>query len=173
METQLDYDNEYSDNDNSNSIYSDDDYDTLDRIYEEEAEYIYTEKKNNEYVIGIGMIIKDGIFVNGISKNGFFENSYNNIIKYLFYYSVIFVDNPVINIFKLNIVDDCFIAVRKTIWICLLQRHWKKIYKKKMEIVKKRKEINSLSFFQIYGKWHSSVKNIPTIRGMLSCYSKS
>ena len=61
-----------------------------------------------------------------------------------------------------------YIAIIKTIWIRLIQRTWKKIYKEKKKIIQKRFNIESLNYKQIYGCWPDNCKNMPKINGMLS-----
>ena len=149
---------------------TDDEYDIINEIYEDEYEYLDSYKEDNEYVIGIGMIIKDGIFITGISNKSFFKYNLRYIILYLHYYSVIFVRKPILNVFKLAIINDMYIAIKKTFWISLCQRHWKKIYKEKKDIFLKRKKISSLIHFETYGCYPKGMNYIPSIRGMLYFY---
>jgi hypothetical protein len=60
------------------------------------------------------------------------------------------------------------IAILKTCWIRLIQRTWKNIYKKRMTIIKKRCNLNSLKYKEIYGKWPNNCNEYPCLKGMLS-----
>jgi len=152
-------------------MISDEEYDIIDEIYEEEIDYLDSNKENNQYVLGIGMIIKNGIFIAGVSNKTFFKYDLKNIISYLKCYSIIFVRNPTLNIFKLVIVDDVYIGIKKTFWISICQRHWKKIFREKKEIFSKRKRASSILHFQTYGFYPIGMRCMPSIRGMLNAYN--
>jgi hypothetical protein len=59
------------------------------------------------------------------------------------------------------------IAIIKTIWIKLIQRTWKNIFKKRKEIILKRCNPFSLRYREIYGKWPKDCSNYPTLKGMM------
>lgn len=61
------------------------------------------------------------------------------------------------------------VGIKKTIWIKLIQRTWKNIYKKRELIIKKRCHSNSLSYRDLTGKWPNDCINYPGLKGMLSC----
>jgi len=63
-------------------------------------------------------------------------------------------------------------AIKKTIWIKLIQRTWKKIYKKRLEIIKIWCNPNSLMHRELYGKWPNGSRILPSINGMLYYLSK-
>ena len=58
-------------------------------------------------------------------------------------------------------------CVKKTIWIRLIQRTWKNVYKKRQAILIKRYNIHSLKHKEINGKWPANCSELPTINGML------
>jgi hypothetical protein len=62
--------------------------------------------------------------------------------------------------------DEC-VCIIKTFWLKLVQRAWKKIYKQRMLIQKKRRMPNSLLYRQITAKWPDNCNYMPSIRGML------
>jgi hypothetical protein len=62
--------------------------------------------------------------------------------------------------------DEC-VCIIKTFWLKLIQRAWKKIYKQRMTIQKKRHMPSSLLYRQITAKWPDDCKYMPSIRGML------
>jgi hypothetical protein len=63
-------------------------------------------------------------------------------------------------------------AVKKTIWIKLIQRTWKNIYKKRQEIFKKRCNPYSLMHREVHGKWCNNICTMPSINGMLHYLNK-
>jgi hypothetical protein len=62
--------------------------------------------------------------------------------------------------------NEC-IAIKKTIWIRLIQRNWKKIMKQRTIILDERQHYKSLHYREIYGIWDITCRNLPTIKGML------
>jgi hypothetical protein len=69
--------------------------------------------------------------------------------------------------------SDYCISILKTIWLKLIQRVWKKIYKEKKLIISLRRNINSLKHREIYGKWPNNCLIYPTLKGMLSNLSRA
>lgn len=68
---------------------------------------------------------------------------------------------------KRHVVSGCeeySLVVKKTMWIKLIQRVWKKIYKMRCEILCDRKKPRNIIYWQIYGGWKNK---LPTIHGML------
>jgi len=62
--------------------------------------------------------------------------------------------------------QEC-VAILKTFWIKLIQRTWKKIYKKRSIIFALRMLPNSLIYKQIHNKWPDSCANLPSLKGLL------
>lgn len=62
-------------------------------------------------------------------------------------------------------VDDYCLAVKKTIWIKLIQRAWKKAYAKRIQIMKMP---STLIYRQTHGYW----PKMPNLVGMLSGLSR-
>jgi len=54
------------------------------------------------------------------------------------------------------------VAIIKTLWLRLIQRTWKRIYKKRLEIIY---SFDNLRHIEFTGKW---IQRLPTLRGMLS-----
>ena len=61
-----------------------------------------------------------------------------------------------------------FIAIKKTIWIKLIQRTWKTVLKKREIIIKKRCHIKAILHREIKGTWPKDCCNYPGLKGMLS-----
>jgi hypothetical protein len=60
------------------------------------------------------------------------------------------------------------IAIIKTLWIKLIQRKWKKVFKQRQQIMKTRMRPYSLYNREITGKWESNCVKLPGLKGMLS-----
>lgn len=145
-------------------------------IYNMEQEFIDSEKKNGQYIIGLsapGYNSNGSIFASGVTASTFFAFPYKHILKYLFYYSIITVQKPIVDIIKIHMdEDECLISIRKTFWLCLIQRHWKKLFAEKKGIIHGRMTIRSILYFQINGKYPKELRELPHIHGLLSCYSR-
>jgi hypothetical protein len=64
------------------------------------------------------------------------------------------------------------VAILKTIWIRIIQRVWKKIFKERQDILKKRMLYSSLYYREVYGKWSYKCNYMPGIYGMLNSLKK-
>ena len=62
--------------------------------------------------------------------------------------------------------DEC-VCIIKTFWLKIIQRTWKKIFKIRQQMIKRRFRPDSLLYMQITGKWPEECVNMPSIRGML------
>jgi len=62
--------------------------------------------------------------------------------------------------------DEC-VCVIKTIWLKVVQRAWKKIYKIRNEIKQLRCRPDSIMYRQFCGRWPQNCSYLPSIRGML------
>jgi hypothetical protein len=59
------------------------------------------------------------------------------------------------------------IAILKTFWLRIIQKKWKKIYKIRKNIIKKRCCLSNLSTREIRGQWPKICLNLPGLKGML------
>jgi hypothetical protein len=64
------------------------------------------------------------------------------------------------------------VSVIKTIWIKLIQRAWKKIYKIKKDTIQKRSTITAINYRKVTGTWPDNCKYLPTLKGMLNKLSR-
>ena len=160
---ETDYDSDYSLDDSS--------YDELDLIYRND--YVKLKYKiNKKYYIGLSEIKRNLlILANAITPETFFKYSYQDVLRYLYEYSIFETTDPRIDILQLNIVNGTYCVVKKTYWIRIIQRHWKKNYKKKCDMLLQRGSIFSQNEFSINGKYPTKIRNLPSIYGMLSQYS--
>lgn len=98
--------------------------------------------------------------INQLSHHKFIRN-YHNIIT-----------NP--NYIKPEIGEKIYlpsghcVCIIKTIWLKLVQRAWKKTYKNKIDIIKKRCSIYAIRTREITGNWPDNCRYLPNIRGILS-----
>lgn len=163
----------------------------LDEMYEFEQEYDEEEKENGKYFIGVYVYMKDirmlrsGDIVEyseklylrmAISVKLFHKYEYKYIHKYLCsaipYCHHEDKSNLNLNIMKLDIVDDGLYLVQiKTIWIKLVQRHWKKVIRIRKETTNKRIQ-NRLREVILGEKRQNHVYYYPTLKGMLFEYVK-
>jgi hypothetical protein len=60
------------------------------------------------------------------------------------------------------------ICILKTFWLRLIQRTWRKIFKKRCNMFQIRHTLKSIRYREIHGKWPIECANMPTIHGMLS-----
>jgi len=177
------------DDNSSYSDYENDDYDgryeLLNEMYDFETEFDLQEKENDKYYLGMYMSIKDVrlmssgflvgekpilFFGNAISTELFFRYKYSQVITYM--KSIIMCRNstPVIDIMQLKISDDgLYLAIIKTYWISLIQRHWKKIMKQKKEYIELQKNIQYIRNREISNK---QKRPRFSIIGMLSMYQQ-
>ena len=65
------------------------------------------------------------------------------------------------------------ICVKKTIWIRLVQRTWKKIFKLRQEIIMRRHQPRHLFYRGITGSWAVECNRLPSIRGLLAPLKQS
>jgi len=111
----------------------------------------------------------------------YFKNNLNNfgnsiqdeLLKHEIYpnYSNIVTNNNYISleIYEIKCLPTLeTIGIRKTIWIKLIQRRWKKIYQERLNIINKRKSINSLKYREQHGKWENEINYLPSIRDIIN-----
>jgi hypothetical protein len=60
------------------------------------------------------------------------------------------------------------VGILKTFWIKIIQRTWKKIMKKRRDIMNIRKNISSLRYRELNGRWPSNCNDMPGLNGMLT-----
>lgn len=72
-----------------------------------------------------------------------------------------------IEIAKLNYLpgNECS-AIFKTFWLKIVQRRWKKIYKKRREIKEKRKNHSSIIYHNRTGSWPGNLNYLPSLIDM-------
>jgi hypothetical protein len=155
--------------------YSDDydDIDIIDEIYSREQIFLDSEKQHKKYYIGLSKHDKfqTNILLNAISAKSFYKYSFIHVLKYLYYYSLVRLYQPNVEIMKLYILNDgTYSVVLKTHWIRLIQRHWRKALQIRILIMKKQMLVHSLYYREIHGKFPNGFNKLPTLYGLMNQY---
>ncbi len=155
--------------------YTDDaDIDMYENIYDEEHEYdddYEQEFHDNTYYLGICAHDKDingWLLASTIKPQTLYKFPYNSVVDYLNNYSII-TKNQLINpdILHLSFQGiqpfELYTVVKKTFWLKLIQRTWKKI-------CQQRKEMLKPNLIQYLHKRTLGIRQppIPGLYGMLS-----
>ena len=127
-----------ADSDNDSDI-SDDNDTIYDDIYDAEEDFLDTQRTDGEYVLGVYRIVRGvPLYAIGLTPHTFLRHDYNTVIRYLRLYSVIKLFNAEVSILKIvksiHVVTSTisFItteAINKTIWLRLVQRHWRRAFR--------------------------------------------
>ena len=59
------------------------------------------------------------------------------------------------------------VGIIKTFWIKIIQRTWKKIMKRRREVINIRKSLSSIRYRELNGRWPLNCNDIPGLNGML------
>ena len=180
-------DDEEQDSDNESIINSDygepndeeedHDNDTIyDEIYNAEEEFLDREREAGEYVLGMfRMVWGIPTYAIGITPHSFFRHTYMNVVRYLRMYSIMRLEQFDIHILKIvkkkhRISQTiCFYTtevVNKSIWLKLVQRHWKSAFQRF-----RARQINTIWELQGCGKMFSQRKGGKVgLRGLMNAY---
>jgi predicted nucleic-acid-binding protein len=163
------YDETDSDTDNESLYESHEHDDELDKIYKHDYT-ILKYKQNKKYYIGLVALI-DSVYLlaHSVTPKSLFKYSYRDVITYLHTYSIIYVKRPKIDVFQLYITENNYSVIIKTHWIRLIQRHWKKVYKNRTDILRKRAMSCNHYPNSVFNKYSNN--QLPGLRGMLSHYA--
>ena len=87
--------------------------------------------------------------------------NYDNIMRNKKYFTI--------DIFEMKCLPTLeIIGVKKTFWIRMIQRRWKKLYKERLNIIKKRKNPVAIKHCQLHGKWGHGLSYLPSIRDIIN-----
>lgn len=150
------------------SEMSDSDSD-MDDMFDYDNDFNDEERINGNYYIGLCREMFNGnyIFSSAISPSLFLRSSYHNSLQYLIYNSIIVMNVPEIEILQLYIKNNSFYVVKKTFWLRMVQRNWKRVLRERETIYKKRCRIQSILYKEVYGQFPNTCRNLPTLKGML------
>ena len=147
-----------------------------------EEEFLDSDKHDGQYVIGLTsgatnmMIgaIDNGILASEVTPGTFFKYSYVAILYYLVYSSIFHIPGPKkIDIIKIHITQDhVYLAITKTHWLRLIQRHWKRAFKERKSVIALRSNPRNVFYFQYNGRYPEGMNYLPQLLGLLSCYNK-
>lgn len=162
----------YNDNNNYNFNSLDDEIiDMVDEIYATDHEHSFMEKKDKHYYLGIyEHCSNDNLFImtNSISANTYFKFSHEDCLQYLYWYGITMSVEPNLQLLQLHINDDqVYTVVLKTFWLKIIQRKWKNIYKKRMEVLNVRKRAQSIFHKETTGQWPVHANYFTGLKGML------
>lgn len=112
----------------------------------------YTKYSQREYI--------NRIYLHQINhlKHEFIKN-YKNIVLRPYYLSP-----QIAKIVRLSGDED--VAILKTFWIRCIQRCWKNLYRRRKEIISKRKAITSLIYKELHGIWPGNCRLYPQAKGL-------
>jgi hypothetical protein len=175
----IDSDNETNSETDTESRHDTDDESDIESdygdIFHEEQYHLDMDKHDNKYYIGIANYNHyRNIYLmsNSVSVGSFLKFPFYRILDYLYVYSIIkpifFKYETGIEIMKTHYLEDSSLSViLKTHWLRIVQRNWKRIYKQRKEIFKKRCSISSLYQWQITRRYPEGLNSLPSIIGML------
>jgi hypothetical protein len=152
------------------------DRDNLEQIERLDANQLYSEKENGRYYIGLCKYMRNPkiyLMANTVSVKIFFKFEFQRIFRYLNCYCSMMIPNAKVEIMQLQILEDqTYSVVLKTHWLRLIQRHWKKAYKKRSSIIKSLRSPGVLKYREINGCFPYGLNKIPSIWGLLRDYAK-
>lgn len=152
-----------SDDDDDESMDNDDDDESLDEPHH-----------NKQYFIGLCKLIRpDNYFImlSVISSQLFFRYSEPAIRAYLECASILYVHNAAIDIMKIEFSNYGSIAViKKTYWIRLVQRCWRSVLRRRMEIIRKRASFTAQRHFELNGCYPPGLNTLPGLVSMMRSY---
>jgi len=175
----IDSDNETPSESDTESTYDTDDESDIESdygdIFHEEQYHLDMDKYDNKYYIGLAHYNHyRNIYLlsNSVTLGSFLKFPFYKILGYLYVYSIakpiFFKYETGIEIMKTRYLDDSSLSViLKTHWLRIVQRNWKRIYKERKEILKKRCSIYSLYQRQITGRYPEGLNSLPSLIGML------
>jgi hypothetical protein len=145
----------------------------FEQIFDVERSFFENDKENSNYYIGMNFISDSELLLSSsVSINTFFKYDIEHILYYLYYSSVFNSLKYNIDIMKIYInTNGCYTVSVKTYWLKIVQRHIKKFYHEKIQLIMRRGHINSQKHFEIYGKYPYGMRVLPTLYGLLSCYN--
>lgn len=147
---------------------------TQEQLFHLETPFFEKDKISNVYYIGMNYLYDNNLLLlSSISINSFFKYNIMHILHYLYNFSTINSLKYEIDIMKLYITqDNLYKVIVKTFWLKIVQRHFKKYYIQKCNILLKRKHPNMQIYSQLHGKYPFQIQNLPSINGLLSIYVK-
>ena len=150
------------------------DVDNLEQIERADTDHLYSEKEHGHYYIGLYKYMRNPkifLMATSISTQAFFQFEFRRVFRYLTCYSSMRIEDPRVEIMQLHILEDqTYTVVLKTHWLRLIQRHWKKAFAKRKQIIKAIKSSGVLKHREIHGRFPYGLNRIPSIWGLMRDY---
>ena len=139
-------------------------------ILSDDYQHSFEEKQDKHYYLGSCWKQEDKwIMTNSVSARVFYRHSFQDIIHYLWLFSLVRMSSPHLQILQLHISEDgTYNVIIKTFWLRIVQRTWKRIYRERQEIWKKRRNIIALRQREITGKFPIGLRVMPNLLGIIS-----
>lgn len=170
-------DDDSSDDDESvvsDDIYSLDsaDIDICEQICHEESRHFYEDRFDKHYYVGTCYLLKQSdhwMMSSSISPGTFYRYKLNDVLHYLWLYSIVRTSQSQFEIMKLHIdeVSGVYNVILKTFWLRIVQRTWKRIFRERQEIWRKRMSLGSLRHRELRGRYPSHINSLPGLLGMM------
>ena len=151
---------------------NDDEIDICDEICQEEYNYFEEDRIHKKYYLGTCAIVRgnyDYMLSSSISPYNFYRYRMIDVLHYLWAYSAIRSSRSRFEIMQLHIdpIYGFYNIIIKTFWLRIVQRTWKRIYKERKEIWRKRMSILALRYRETTGKFPDNIRSLPSIVGMI------
>ena len=167
--------------DTESSYDSDDNESELDEECEhicmDETEFMDSEKIEGKYYIGFSLLMNAKYILDtAITPKSFFKYRYECVIYYLDGYSLFPANRTRINRIQskiqimqlfINPKTHAYNVVLKTFWLRIVQRTWKRIYRERQEMLRKRCALTNLRNFELRGRHLSILNSLPGLYGMI------
>lgn len=158
----------------SDDIYSLDsaDIDICEQICHEESRHFYEDRFDKHYYVGTCYLLKQSdhwMMSSSISPGTFYRYKLNDVLHYLWLYSIVRTSQSQFEIMKLHIdeVSGVYNVILKTFWLRIVQRTWKRIFRERQEIWRKRMSLGSLRHRELRGRYPSHINSLPGLLGMM------
>lgn len=137
--------------------------DVVDEIYESEQESP-TEFIHGQRYLGVtSRPLADRVLLNTVQAKTFFNNTFTDIVHYLYVYSISKPALPPRILQLIILADDTYAVCDKTFWLRLVQRRWKNVLKQREQFL--REYVAKTWMPRLLGQQRLC---IPQLRGMMS-----
>ena len=110
--------------------------------------------------------INNILLMSKISLPLFYDFDYEDVQRYIYWYSGTFITDTSVNIIKVNMINEYAGAIVKTYWIRLIQRTWRRIYKERQQYIVNQNR-NLLQNIRSRELGRMPTEKYPELRGML------
>ena len=156
-------------------LESDDEMETddVERVYLFDMDFMDSPKIHGTYYIArydLHKKEKEWLLASCISKEAFFHFPYQIIRNYLYDFSIEGCAVNDIGIIQLDIdpVYQVYRVIVKMFWLRIIQRTWKRIFKKRQIAIVQRRSLLAQHYFELHGRYPYPCHTLPTIHGMIS-----